>query len=98
MTGSPALGWVDRLMSAMRESLMNKLFGIALVAVAAAATPAQALVIASDISATFSAADPTQLGRLSRDGVPSDWSTSKAFPGVINAGTSYRYQALTINF
>ena len=31
--------------------------------------------------------DPTQLGRLSRNGVPQDWSGQEPFPGVIN----YRY-------
>src|SRR5689334_19405054 len=44
------------------------------------------------------AADPTQLGRLSRDGNPADWSTSpKPFPGVINATTTYHYTTLDLD-
>jgi hypothetical protein len=41
--------------------------------------------------ATLVASDPIQLGRLARNGVISDWSGSKAFPGVINPTTSYHY-------
>jgi len=41
--------------------------------------------------------DPTQLGRLSRNGIPQDWVDSEAFPGVINTTTSYRYQTYSVN-
>jgi hypothetical protein len=52
---------------------------------------AQATTIATD-TLVIGAGDPTQLGRLSRDGVPSDWSvTPKPFPGVINPTTTYHY-------
>ena len=34
------------------------------------------------VSSTLKSSDPTQLGRLSRSGVPSDWSATKAFPGI----------------
>lgn len=40
--------------------------------------------------------DPTTLGRISRNGVISDWSTAKPFPGVINTATSYRYHVYDI--
>jgi len=44
------------------------------------------------------AGDPTQLGRVSRDGVPSDWSvTPKPFPGVINPTTAYHYTTLDLD-
>lgn len=46
---------------------------------------------------TIGAGDPTELGRLSRSGVPSDWSVQKAFPGVINTTTSYHYTTLDLN-
>jgi hypothetical protein len=46
---------------------------------------------------TITGADPTQLGRLSRSGVPSDWSAPKAFPGVINTTTSYHYTTLDLD-
>jgi hypothetical protein len=43
------------------------------------------------------ATDPTQLGRLDRSGgVPSDWSTPKAFPGVVNPTVSYRYETFSL--
>jgi hypothetical protein len=41
---------------------------------------------------TLSASDPTQMGRLSRSGIPSDWSSTKTFPGVLNTGTTYFYK------
>jgi hypothetical protein len=39
----------------------------------------------------------TQLGRLNRNGVPSDWSASKSFPGVFNPATIYNYQVFDVN-
>ena len=40
--------------------------------------------------------DPTQQGRLSRNGVPTDWSGS-VFPGVINPGVTYHYETFAVN-
>ncbi len=37
-----------------------------------------------------------QNGRLSRNGVPSQWAAPGAFPGVLNAAVSYAYQAFPI--
>jgi hypothetical protein len=45
----------------------------------------------SQFDTSLSATDPHELGRLSRSGVPSDWSAAKPFPGVINTTTSYAY-------
>lgn len=39
----------------------------------------------------------TQFGRISRDGFPSDWSASKAFPGVTGAPTPLEYETITVN-
>jgi hypothetical protein len=50
-----------------------------------------------DVTSVLTGADPTQLGRLSRDGVPSDWSADKVFPGEINPSTSYAYRTYTVN-
>lgn len=61
-----------------------------------AAWCAQASVIYTSTYALTNA-DPAQLGRLSRSGVPSDWSASKAFPGVLNTSTSYHYQTFTLD-
>jgi hypothetical protein len=58
---------------------------------------AQATTISTN-TLVIGAGDPTQLGRLSRDGVPSDWSvTPKPFPGVINPTTTYHYTTLDLN-
>src|SRR5438132_8746459 len=46
---------------------------------------------------TITGADPTQLGRLSRSGIPSDWSVAKPFPGVINPATSYHYTTIDLD-
>jgi hypothetical protein len=43
------------------------------------------------------AGDPTQLGRLTRDGVISDWSAPKPFPGVLNPATTYHYTTLDLD-
>ena len=40
--------------------------------------------------------DPTQLGRLSRNGTPSDWSAVEPFPGVLNPAISYHYETFVI--
>jgi hypothetical protein len=57
---------------------------------------AQATVIFTG-SATLSAGDPTQLGRLSRNGVAQDWTGGEPFPGVVNATTSYHYTTIDID-
>jgi hypothetical protein len=65
-----------------------------------ALTMAAPLVNATVIYTTtdeLSLADPTQSGRLSRTGIPSDWSAVKAFPGVLNVGTMYNYREYVIN-
>lgn len=41
--------------------------------------------------------DPTQTGRLSRNGIPQDWAGSEPFPGVINPGTTYHYMTYSVN-
>lgn len=41
--------------------------------------------------------DPTQLGRISRNGIPSDWSGTKPFPGIINPSTIYNYHTYSLN-
>jgi hypothetical protein len=48
-------------------------------------------------SGALTSSDPTQLGRISRDGIWSDWSAPKAFPGVINTTTTYYYTSYDIS-
>jgi hypothetical protein len=45
---------------------------------------------------TVLASDPTQLGRLSRNGVPQDWAGDEAYPGIINTGVTYHYRTYDI--
>jgi hypothetical protein len=40
--------------------------------------------------------DPTQMGRLSRDGIIPDWSFQKAFPGTVNPTVSYHYETISL--
>lgn len=57
---------------------------------------AQATLIFTDTT-SVTAGDPTQLGRLSRNGVPQDWSGGEAFPGVLNPVTQYHYTTLDLD-
>src|SRR5260370_11693536 len=61
-----------------------------------AMSTAQAETI-SAFTGSLTAADPTQLGRLSRNGVPQDWSGGEAYPGVINTGVSYYYHTYVLS-
>ena len=58
--------------------------------------PASASILLN-ISSALSAGDPTELSRLSRSGVPSDWSTTKAYPGVVNPTIAYHYETFAVN-
>jgi hypothetical protein len=50
-----------------------------------------------NVTDSLVAGDPTQLGRLSRNGLQQDWAGSEAFPGVINPTTSYHYVTYAFN-
>jgi len=50
-----------------------------------------------DVSGALTLTDPTQLGRLSRNGIPQDWAGTEAFPGVINTTTTYHYHVYQVN-
>jgi hypothetical protein len=67
------------------------IFALALLAGSATAIPLL------DVTSALTDADPTQLGRLTRDGIPSDWSVQSAFPGLINPAVPYHYQTFTVN-
>ena len=45
---------------------------------------------------SLNSSDPQQTGRVVRDNVLSDWSTPKDFPGVINPGSNFYYEAFVI--
>lgn len=50
-----------------------------------------------DVSGSLTLVDPTQQGRLSRNGIPQDWSGTEPFPGVINLATTYHYHTYTVD-
>jgi hypothetical protein len=77
---------------------LHMLFGIrkaALVLAFSSLVSSGATIYDSGVAA-LSAADPTQLGRISRDGVTSDWSSPKPFPGIINPTTVYAYHTFSV--
>jgi len=57
---------------------------------------AQATVLYTGTMA-LAAADPTQLGRLSRNGISQDWTGGEPYPGVVNPATSYHYTTLDLD-
>ena len=61
-----------------------------------AATSTRATTIL-DVTGALTLTDPTQLGRLSRNGIPQDWSGGEPFPGVINTTTTYHYHTYLVN-
>ena len=62
-----------------------------------AALIASVLIGASAQSAALVASDPTQFGRLSRNGIPQDWSLGEPFPGVVNPTIQYHYHVYAYN-
>src|ERR1700693_4010255 len=56
----------------------------------------QAGVVLDTGTISLNSGDTTQLGRLNRNGIPSDWSVSKAYPGLVNPTTSYHYRTFTV--
>jgi len=73
------------------KKVMSILGALMLIAASARALPIL------DVDGTLALSDPTQLGRLSRSGIPSDWSAAKAFPGVLNTSTSYHYKTYLVD-
>jgi hypothetical protein len=72
------------------------LVGILLLILAICSTGFAITLLDTGASALVSG-DPTQMGRISRNNLPSDWSnTPKAFPGTVNPGTTYHYHTFTI--
>jgi hypothetical protein len=73
---------------------MRCLKALSILAVTAAAADASIIL---DIFGSLDASDPTQLGRLNRNGITSDWSSPKPFPGTINPTISYHYHTYTVS-
>jgi PEP-CTERM motif len=52
--------------------------------------------VIDSFTSSLTTTDPTQLGRLSRNGISQDWTGSEgAFSGVINTTTTYHYTTYT---
>ena len=64
-------------------------------ALAFSATLANAAVLFSSDVSIFGS-DPTQMGRLSRNAIPQDWSGQEPYPGAINPAVSYHYKAIPV--
>ena len=75
----------------MTSTLLRILLGVVLLA----SVVAHADDLAT-ISGAVSISDPTQLGRLSRNGVPTTWA-GPTFPGVINTSVTYHYAQYSLN-
>ena len=80
------------MLLASRRSLLSGL----VIACLWPAQMAQATTILDTGLISFAPAG-TQLGRLSRNGTPSTWGTTKPFPGTLNPTTLYQYEVFTVN-
>ncbi len=47
--------------------------------------------VIDSFTSSITVGDPTQMGRLSRNGLAQDWTGSETYPGVINSSTAYYY-------
>jgi hypothetical protein len=50
-----------------------------------------------DVTGALAPTDPVQLGRLSRNAIPQDWSGGEQFPGVINVSATYHYHTYLLS-
>ena len=68
-----------------------------LLAVAAVGTALSngAVIYDSGVTALTSS-DPIQEGRINRTGVPSNWSSAKVFPGILNPSFGYAYDTYAV--
>lgn len=92
----PLLREFSSIYSKFPRSLASAGSKILLSAVLSASLSFGATIFDSGL-ATVKATDPVQTGRLSRSGVPSDWSSPKAFPGVLNTTVSYHYTTFVLS-
>jgi hypothetical protein len=68
----------------------------ALLLACAFGAPVRATLIL-DVTSAVSLTDPTQAGRLSRNGIPQDWANTEPFSGVINPTITYHYRTFEID-
>ncbi len=65
---------------------------VALLAVLFASVGQVQAVVLGPFSGTWDGTEPLSDGRLFRDGTPSDGITQKPWPGVLGAGSFYKYE------
>lgn len=80
-------------MSTLKNLLSRSLAVAALTALTTGMAHATAVF---STTATLTAADQVQSGRISRNNVPSDWSSQKVFPGLV-AGTGLHYTTFDLD-
>jgi len=81
----------------MRPHLIHRVpFILALLVLSLIPHEMGATTILDTGSITFTASG-LQFGRLTRDGIPSDWASPKSFPGVIGAPATRAYDLFTVN-
>jgi hypothetical protein len=49
-----------------------------------------------EVTGALTLTDAVQHGRLSRNGIPQDWSEGEHYPGVVNATIAYHYRAYQV--
>lgn len=70
----------------------------ALLFVSAGVYTASATPIAAFTGQTVTSSSRTQLGRLSRNGVPQTWTGQEPFSGVVNPAVTYYYNTYVLNY
>ncbi len=76
----------------------RSLLAAALLFVSVGVFTASATPIAAFTGQTVTSSSRTELGRLSRNGVPQTWTAQEPYPGVVNPTTAYYYNTYTINY
>lgn len=77
------------------QTSLRKIAGIVMLTVALCATASATDVLNTTTALTLG--DPTQSGRLSRNGLNQDWANTEPFPGVVNTATIYHYRTFVID-
>jgi hypothetical protein len=62
------------------------------IAVLLAAVPAIHAETIGTVSGDLTVADPSQVGRLSRNGTPQTWSGQEPYPGALDTATLFNYE------
>lgn len=82
--------------STFSRDLVSAASKLAYLAVVSASISYGATIYDSGL-ATLKTTDPVQLGRLNRNGILSDWSATKVFPGAVNTTIPYRYETFVLS-